>query len=382
MSGDEKPRKKARGLIRVAFSLISLAVLAYIVITLISGRDSIFKRFVGLFSSREPVEIVDEYSFEAGRSRVFADMGGAIAAVGTLGVQVLDRGGNELLRDPFRMSAPGVDASGGRAIAFDIGGTAVRVFSAEDMEAAFETESAVVSASINENGWFCVNIRESGGYSGVVTVYNNLGKDVYRVSLASGYVLASMLSADNKKLVILTLMEGGSKITQYDLGSESPDNEFILTDRLIIDIRFLPGGDILAITTDSLIAVDKNGKGAELYWFAGKRLGGYALGDGFVALHLLDYGIGYAGRLVTLDNEGTFLGTIAIDYEIISISSCERHLAVLRSDGIEMFDMELGWIPCSTPPEASAGVGGVLALSDGAALATSDHLAVVIRFEN
>ena len=232
MSGDEKPRKKARGLLRIVFSLISLGVLVYIVITLLSGRDSIIKKLFGYIYSREPSEIVDEYSFEVGRGRVFADLGSAVAAAGTLGIQVLDLGGNELLRDPYRMTTPAICESGRRVIAFDIGGTAVRVFNKDEIVAAFDTESYIVSASINENGWFCVSVGESGGYAGVVTVYNNIGKDVYVVSLASGYILSSILSSDNKRLAVLALTEGGSSIIYYDLSSDSVFKTFVLPDRL------------------------------------------------------------------------------------------------------------------------------------------------------
>ena len=384
MSGGEKPVKKTRGLLRVALSLVSLGVLVYVAIALITGRDSIMKQLFGLFSSREPVEAIDEYLFEVGRSRVYANLGSAVAAAGTLGVQVLDHGGNELLRDPYRMSFPAISESGGKAIAFDIGGTSVRVFGADEFAASFETESGIISASINENGWFCVNIQGSGGYACVVTVYNNLGKDVYKVTISSGYVLSSLLSPDNKKLAILSLTDSGSKITYYELDNADVADTFILPDRLIIDVRYLPDGNILAVTTDSLITIDKHGSGSEIYWFAGKRLGGYALGSNFIALHLLDYGIGYNGRLVTMQNDGTFLGTIATDFEVISMSSAEGYMGVLRYDGVVIYDMELSEMPYAAAAEVSvsAGATGIMALSGSAALATSDHSAVVIKIES
>lgn len=379
MSGDEKPGRKLRGLWGILVSLVTIAILTYIAVILISGRDSFLRRIFGSSSSREPVKIVDEYSFEAGRSKVFASLDGAVAAVGTLGVQVLDRSGAELLRDPCRMLTPAVNVSTGKAVAFDIGGNAVRVLSSDEMTASFETESPIISASVNDNGWFCVCVRDDGGYRSIATVYNNLGKDVYRVSLGSGYILSAILSNDNRNLAVLSLTDRGSKIEFYELSSENVVMTFDLPDRLIIDQRYLSGGDLLVVTMDSMIAVDKNGKGRELHWFAGKRLGAYTVSGGLIAMHLLDYGVGYSGRLVTLDGDGAFMGTIVTSYEIISMSAGEDYLAVLRSDGVALFDRELAEILFAPSSATSAGADSILALGDGAALVSSDHSAVIVR---
>jgi hypothetical protein len=102
MTGDEnpvKPKKKKRRLIGLVFSLLSLAILTYIAITLISGRELGLSRLLNVFSARVPVEAVDEFYFDVGRNRVFADLGGSIVAAGTLGIQVFNEGGGETLRD-------------------------------------------------------------------------------------------------------------------------------------------------------------------------------------------------------------------------------------------------------------------------------------------
>ena len=95
MSGEERPKRKWRRLVGIAFSVISLAALTYLAIALITGNRPDFSRMTGLFSSRAPVQTADEYDFDVGRERVVADLGGPLAAVGTLGLQVLDGNGNE-----------------------------------------------------------------------------------------------------------------------------------------------------------------------------------------------------------------------------------------------------------------------------------------------
>jgi len=377
MTGDEKPRNKWRRLIGIVFSLASLIILTYIAITLITGGDLGLSRLSGFFPGNEPVEMANEFLFDVGRDRVFADLGDFLAAAGTLGIQVLDAGGGETLRDPYRMSVPAIVRAEGRAIAFDIGGTAVRVFNRTEIITSIETSGEIISASINRNGWFCVCIQESGGYRGSVTVYDNRGAEAYRVSLASGYVLSAALSPDNKNLAVLNYTDGGSRVTFYNLNSENADAAFDLPGGLILEIRYLLDNEVLAVTTDSLIVIDKDGESRVFFSFSGRLLGGYSLDGDFIALHLLDYGIGYNGWLVSLSNDGTVCGVLGTDREIISMSVGIEYLAVLRGDGLIFYNSELIEIPQAGEPVYTIGASRVIALDSGAVLVTNDHSAVV-----
>jgi hypothetical protein len=382
MAGNEKPKKMKRRLLGVAFSLVSLAVLVYVTVALLSGRGLDFSRFSGLFAARAPALTVQEYHFEVGRGRVFADLGDAVASAGTLGVQVLGGDGNETLRDTFRMFVPAISAVNGRAIAFDIGGTAVRVFDRSSIIASFDTAGMIVSASINRNGWFSVSTQESGGFGGSVTVYNSDGRSVYRFDSGveeSGYVLSAVLSPDNRNMAVLSLADSGSKITFFNLDTDLAVRSTDFPGMLIIDIHFLPNGHILAISADLLVIVDRSGASRALYDFFDKRLGGYIFGDGIIVLHLLDYGVGHGGRLVTLAEDGVIQGEVVTDREVISMSFGGGYLAVLRSDGLLFFDTLLDEFPAAGEFLSTVGMNRALALGDGLALVAGDHSAVVWR---
>ena len=374
-----KKRRKKRRLLGVVFSLVSLAILSYVAIALISGQGFDFSRFTGLFGEKTPVPVVDELNFDVGSNRVFADLGGFVAAAGTFGVQVFDFSGTETLREPFRMSSPAIDASAGRAIAFDIGGTAACVFTGTRVEALFTGGGAIISASMNRNGWYCICSQESGAYLSIVSVYDNSGRNVYKVSLASGYAMKAALSSDNKRLAVLNLTDNGSEIALYELNLESRTGVFELPGDLILDISFLPEGKLLAVSRESLIIVDTGGTGTALYDFNGMRLGGYEFGDGFTALYLLDYGVGYSGRLVTLKETGEVLGELATEKEIVSLSSGDGFLAILRNEGLSFFDANLEALSVDGNPAQAAGASRVAALGNSAALAAGDHFAVVVR---
>jgi len=378
--GRKTPRKKRR-LLGVLFSFLSLAALVYIAVTLLSGRDLDIRGLLSVFRSRSPVTAVEEFDFDVGRNRVFTNIGDSLAAAGTFGVQILDIGGNERLRDPFRMTTPAIKTDAGHGIVFDIGGTAVRSFEETRITASIESAGVIISASINRNGWFCVCTSESGAYLSFVTVYDNAGREVYKISLASGYAMSAVISQDNKRIAVLTLAGEGSKITFYELAGETPGGVFDFSDSIILDMRYLVSGKVLAIAQGSLIIVDNGGNGTELYSFGGRRLGGYAIDGSFIALYMLDYSLGYNGRLVTLKDNGELVRELTSDREIISMSSSDGYLAVLQNEGVSFFDTELYELPPDENSISAAGATCVVAIGGSAALAAGEHSAVLIRFE-
>ena len=371
--------KKKRRLLGIVFPLAFVAVLTFIAITLIFGQGQGFSGLTGLFGNRSAAEPAGEYHFDVGRNRVFANLGGSLAAAGSLGIQVLDNSDTETLRDLFRLSSPAIKAAEEWAIAFDIGGTAVRAFTEKRVSASLEAGGAIVSATINKNGWFVVCTQESKAFKSIVTAYDSSGREVYKISLATGYALSAVLSPDNRKLAVLNLTDDGSKITLYSLNSEAPDSEYNYEDGLILEIRNLPDGIILAVATDSLIIVDADGVGTVFFGFDGSRLGGYMLGEDFITLHLLDYGVGYRGRIVTLDDAGRLLGGIVTDREVISMSSGGGYLAILKSDGSMFFDAELNQFQPVEESTTIAGATQVISLGDRLVFAAGDHFAVVFR---
>ena len=381
MSGEDIPRKRNRRIIGLVIIFSVITIIIFVVVSLISNDSTGALRLTGLFSRRSPEITVDEFSFDIGRERMFSHIDGSIAAAGTLGVMVIDGEGRETLRDSFRMSQPAIKNHGSHFIAFDIGGTAVRVYNGSQLVSLVEIYGSVVSASINKNGWYCVVTHEGGSSRGVVSIYNNSNSIVYRVRVFTGFVLSAQLSHDNNKLAILTLTDTGSRISLYH-GIDTEEEPFVLFDRyngLIIDIMYLPNGDLLAISTKSLFLLDTNGEGNMLYSFADKRLGGYAQHNDFIALHLYDYGVGHQGRLITFRTDGTLLGEISFNREVISMSAVDNALVVLRSDGVLFYNEELEEFPVSADNITVAGTNRILAVNENLAVATSDHSAIVVR---
>ena len=384
MSGEDNTNRKKRNFIRPVILLVVIAVIAIIVISLISAYNAGNLHPSRLFSRGLTEITVDEFNFDVGRERMFAHADGFTAAAGTLGINVFDSSGNETLRDAFRMSRPTLGHSGNRFIAYDIGGSSVRVFNSTQIISELEIEGVIVSASLNQNGWFTIVTHEGGNNRGIVTTYNNHGTAVHWVSFGTGFVLSAELSHDNQNLAILNLAETGSRINFYhgiDTDKHEPDFIFDIYGGLIIDIVYLPNNEVLAISMDSLFLVENDGRGRMVHSFADKHLNGYAYAGDFIALHLNDYGVGNQGRLMTFLADGTNLGELILNREILSMSAADRTLVILKSDGALFFDEELEAFSVSADSFSAAGASRILAVSEDVAIATSENSAVVVRRE-
>ena len=367
--------------------VIVLAVLAALTLIALLTIQGYRAGTLGIFSRRNPVFTVDELNFDVGRNRVFAEFRGSVATAGTFGIQVLNSDGEETLRDTFRMFTPAIVEQSGIFFVFDIGGTTARIFNSSQVIHTIETTGQIVSATLNQNGWFTMVTQEPGAFRGIVQVYNNQGIAVYRVNLGSDFPVTAKLSDNNNNLAILSLTNTGSRVTVYygiDEDKEDPDYQFELRDTVIFDIRFLENNEILAISTESLLRIDSTGEGTELFNFRGRRLGNFAHGEGFTALNLYDYGVGYTGQIVTINiDDGEIMGTHRVHREIISMSSGYGWLAVLQGNGIFFFDENMEEYPTSEEHAFAIASNRILLLGENVALATSDNSALLVhRIQN
>lgn len=372
-------RRKRRWL-RSVIVLAVAAVLTFITVFFIQGYRA---GTLAIFPRRNPVFTVDELNFDVGRNRVFAKSGGAVAAAGSFGIQVLNADGEETLRETFRMLTPAIIEQSGNFLAFDIGGTDARIFSANQIIHTIEATGQIVSATINQNGWFTIVTQEPGPFRGTIQVFNDQGAAVYGVELGSGFPVTAQLSNNNRNLAILNLINTGSRVTFYNgIGEdkEYPDYQFDLTDTVIFDIRFIGNNEILAISTESVLRISYTGEGTEIFNFRGRRLGSFAHGESFIALNLHDYGVGYSGQIVTVNiDDGTIMGEHRVYREIVSMSSVHGWLAVLQSDGVTFFSENMEKYPASEENVFAVASNRILMLGENVALVTGDNSATLVQ---
>ena len=125
---DEAPRKGGRLRRFGIFFLVLAAVLGVVLVAAYrdgTGFDALRRLFS--YGSGEESTAEAQYDYDASDSNRFAVLGDSLVVLSDTKLQVLARGGEEIWSTSVRMSAPALETGGGRAVAYDAGGTELYV---------------------------------------------------------------------------------------------------------------------------------------------------------------------------------------------------------------------------------------------------------------
>ena len=377
---DEAPRKGGRLRRFGIFFLVLAAVLGVVLVAAYrdgTGFDALRRLFS--YGSGEESTAEAQYDYDASDSNRFAVLGDSLVVLSDTKLQVLARGGEEIWSTSVRMSAPALETGGGRAVAYDVGGTELYVVD-EGGEVGSLTateEDPFISARLNEDGWLAVT-TELPGYKGGVTAYNSQGTEVFSLTASDRFVIDAYVTDDNSTLAAVTLGQENSvfvsNIVLYELDQEDPAADYDVTDGLVAAVGE-QDGQLVTVSDTCLTYASPAGEVRATYSYAGSYLREYDLhGDGFTALLLNRYKSGGVGRLVTVDTDGQEIAALDVNEEILSISAAGRYLAVLYMDSVVIYTEEL---EIYAQLEGTDYARSVLMRQDGSALllaAESAHL--------
>ena len=343
---EERPRKKRPRLRR--FLLFLLALMAVLAVVLVAAwRDGTGFDALRRYFSYGSSEQGEEYTYDAASSNRFALLGERLVVLSDTSLRLLDRGGEEVWSTQVKMKTPALATGGGRAVAYDAGGTELYVLDEEGLllELTADTEYPFLTATLNQEGWLAVTAQKQG-YKGAVTVYNDqLDEPVFAFQSSDRFVTDGYVTDDCKRLAAVTLgQENGvfvSNIVLYDLNAEDPVGDYDVSDGLVLAIG--QQGDRLVTVADTCLALtDRDGDDQTRYDYSGAYLREYALeGDGFTALLLNRYRSGSVGRLVTVDDQGEEIASVEVRNEVLGISAAGRYLGVLYLDRLVIYNQEL-----------------------------------------
>ena len=367
---EKKPRrKKLRGFL--VFLLTLVAVLGVVVFA--AYRDGtgfdVLRRYLN-YGSVEKAGGESVYNYDASASNRFAALGDRLVVLSDTRLRILNASGGEVWSTAVNMSAPALHSGGGKAVAYDVGGTVLYVVdqNGEVLTLTTSEEEPFISATLNGDGWLAVTAKLKG-YKGCVRVYNSDMEEVFLFRSSRRFVSDAWVAGKGSALAAVTLgQESGtfvSNVVLYHLTEEEPYGNYDVTDGLAAATGWVDGK--LAVVSDtSLTFADTKGTVEATCSYSGAHLREYDLnGDGFAAVLLNRYQTGSVGRLVTVAADGTELGSLDVSEEIQDISACGKYLAVLYLDRLVIYNPMLEAYASLKGTEA---VRGVLMRSDGSAL--------------
>lgn len=373
---EKKPRRKLRGFLMFLLALVAvLGVVVFAAYRDGTGFD-VLRRYLN-YGSVEKAGGESVYDYDASASNRFAVLGDRLVVLSDTRLRILDSSGGEVWSAAVNMTAPALHSGGGKAVAYDVGGTALYVVdqNGEVLSLTAAEEEPFISAALNSDGWLAVTAKLKG-YKGCVRVYNSNMEETFLFRSSRRFVTDAWVCGKGDSVAAVTLgQENGtfvSNVVLYHLTEEEPYGSYNVTDGLPVSIGWV-GGRLTTVSDTCLTFADAKGTVDGTYGYDGAYLREYDLnGDGFAAVLLNRYQSGNVGRLVTVAPDGTELGSLDVSEEIQEVSAAGRYLAVLYLDRLVIYNQALETYASLRGTESAR---SVLMRADGSALLLSSESA-------
>ena len=370
---EEKPRRVAKRRRRPLLVLLAVAaVLAGIVTAAVlldrSGFDGLRRSIIYAKAVKDENGCAQLYRYNSDQSGHFASLDGSLVSVSMHQLTVLDEKNRTLYDESVKFQTPSLQSRGGRAVAYDVGGTEVYVLSDKGLVYKLDCAGEVLSASLNQKGWLTVVCGESG-CKAAVRVYDTEGEAVFAFRSSDRFVMTAALSADSRTLAAVTMgQENGvfaSYVVFYRVNSDKEAGRCTLRGSVVYDLT-AAGSGFCAVTEEQLCFLSGDGVMTAAYDYGGDYLRRVSVSDdGYAAVLLGRYRTGTQHRIVTVNGEGKELAALEIDAEVASLSAAGRYVAVLTGEELVIYDKQLK--PCAQLQEVSQ-AREVLMRSDGSAV--------------
>ncbi len=370
---EEKPRRVAKRRRRPLLVLLAVAaVLAGIVTAAVlldrSGFDGLRRSIIYAKAVKDENGCAQLYRYNSDQSGHFASLDGSLVSVSMHQLTVLDEKNRTLYDESVKFQTPSLQSRGGRAVAYDVGGTEVYVLSDKGLVYKLDCAGEVLNASLNQKGWLTVVCGESG-CKAAVRVYDTEGEAVFAFRSSDRFVMTAALSADSRTLAAVTMgQENGvfaSYVVFYRVNSDKEAGRCTLRGSVVYDLT-AAGSGFCAVTEEQLCFLSGDGVMTAAYDYGGDYLRRVSVSDdGYAAVLLGRYRTGTQHRIVTVNGEGKELAALEIDAEVASLSAAGRYVAVLTGEELVIYDKQLK--PCAQLQEVSQ-AREVLMRSDGSAV--------------
>lgn len=377
----EKKHKKSNILPRLGAWLLTLALVIGAV-CLVVFRDEwnidALKRYITYRSlTRDAAGRAGSYPYDGTRGDVFANLNGSLLVAGSSGIRLYTSTGVLLEEDQTILEHPAVCTNGKYAVVYDIGGTALRLYTSDRQLLALDDEGTVLSATVNSSGWLAVT-HQASGHKGAVSVYDGKQSKLMQFNFSTRFVTDALVAEDNDTLAVITIgqeeVEFQSTALFYSLDvslgagtyyDNAPASEQTLGNVVLLSMA--PGNDTFRLPGDKALVLCDGSKGlTSLYDYEGRYLKDFSLGgEDYTVLLLGKYRAGNAAELVVVDDQGQVTGALSLNEQILSLSAAGKYIGVLTSDRLDIYTKDM---TLYSSLEDTSGARNVLMQPDGSAL--------------
>ena len=254
--------------------VVSLLVLIIILAGLLYQNRN--QRILGAVSVDVSEHII--YRIESTRQHNFYMYGKNLLIANNEGLTLIDKSGSVVWHLRLLVKSPIVKISGKYILVADSGGHSVTLVSNGKILASKMMEREILTARVNEKGYFAV-ITDEIGYKSKVWLYTRAGKEEYKWSISADYIVSIDISKNGKRLAASLVSTADDKLTSVvtikDVDKETTLIEKTYPEKIYQEVKFLGDNSLIAIGESDTVKIDLKGNQEWVIDYGGKVLEHY-----------------------------------------------------------------------------------------------------------
>ncbi|MDP4109874.1 MAG: DUF5711 family protein [Bacillota bacterium] len=324
--------------------------------------------YIGAGFSGSVSSSVESIPLDSGISNRFAVIDEGMAVLNRDTLRYVDAAGKTGMELQLGYKRPAIASSGSLFLCYDRGACSLCVANSYEQQFSKTMSSPIISASMAENGAFCV-VTDENGYRAAVTVFDKKQNAVYLWQTSEYFVSEAALSPSGEKMAAAVYSGDGvsvvSKVIVFGTSKKEPLCEIKETGGAILALRFISENRISVITETATLVYDINNGPVNTVTYPKGTLCAYAFPENRAALlAFVPSDVSRTIKLSSLDTNGREKDKETINGEIQGISSNGRFCALLTTDKAYILNRDLKAV--GKPFEAK-GAKEIYMRKDGAA---------------
>ncbi len=328
--------------------ILYLVLLAFVVASLLGNTGMITYQNLYYFikdlnASAETVDVLhsNDLNYTADTAQSFTLYRKGLAVAGNSSVTVFTSTGREAINLHLQYQNPVAIGSGKYLMVYELGGTQYSLYNSYTKIHSGKTQSAIRGAQMSQNGMYAI-ITGSSEYASVVDLYNSDFKPSGRYSY-NGYVTDVTIDEKGNRLAVLISEESGSSFSTmlriYEVGKKEVSLQAAVGDGLGLTCSFTSSGDALALCTNSLRHVRKDGAVTLLRHFDADMLSYADLNEHGGAIVLKKNEKLSENEIIVFDKSGKMLYNETVGKTVDSVVLTENVLFLKQKQGITRIDL-------------------------------------------
>jgi len=339
-----KPKSSGRGIVLLAVAVfVSIVYIVYL-----NRYNPVISSFLRVVVKEEIVQKSSIIEIDTSLNYDVGIYKGNVVLCNNDGIKAVNQKGEEEWSIALSLSKPIMKINDKYVLVADKGGREVNIVTNYSVLCTVRTDEPIVTASINNAGYFAV-VTDEKGHKGRITVYdaNSNGQEIYKWYSGQNYITDVVISKNNDRMVVSTIDTTKGKVSGgvvfFSFNQEKPYAGILKEDTLISNLQLCKDNTVLAIGDNQMLGFSLDGQEKWSYNYDGRQLETYDMDANGVTVLALSEKNGKTA-IEIINNDGKLKGNKEVDgdvkyidigHEFVAFNS-KRDIFLLTQKGEEV----------------------------------------------